>query len=266
MKKAIRIISVVLLAVMVSTLLCSCIPLDNLKNNRAVWLNDEETEALFRDNLYRLIPLKDNAIIQNESYIGVITKADVPILMAQSEGKALYYDSTVDVPVILKARNDTSVSGYEYYCLDSEYDRISQINANHQYDSMYITYIMDDDEDDSTDEWFYEYKYVYEIISEEYQDAIDRALSSSDVISDYETDYHADYIDVERCDSEMILSDFDNIHIERFDNEFYVLGSKNYSYRKALDSDKEIFKRMFAEYKGKGAVQNDERPLDYEGY
>lgn len=264
MKKVIRMIAILVLAVMVSSLLCSCIPLDNLKNNRAVWLNDEKTEVQFRDNLYRLIPLKDNAIIHNESFIGVITEADVPILLAQSEGRTMDYDSTVDVPIILKARND--ISGYKYYCLDSDYDRISQINADQQYDSMYITYRKYDAEDDTSDDWFYEYKYVYEIISEEYQDAIDRTLSSSDVISDYEADFHADYLDVVRCDSEMILSDFDNIHIERSDNEFYVMGSKNYSYRKVLDSDKVIFKRMFAEYEEKGAVESCERPLDYEGY
>ncbi|MBQ3418007.1 MAG: hypothetical protein IJH32_09285 [Ruminococcus sp.] len=209
MKKVIQIISVFVLAVMVSTILCSCIQLDDLKNNRAVFLNDDKTEVLFRDNLYKRIQLKGEAIIQNETYDGRLTAADVPILLAESEGSAFSYDKTADVPTLLKqyyenysSAYDSYYTGTKVYCLESEYDRISEINSSDKFDSMYIIYSKDYSDEDMVG-YNHDYQLVYEIVSEEYHDAIDRALESdTETLIDSEEGAKSEYLDLTRCDSE----------------------------------------------------------------
>lgn len=266
MKNAIRIISILLMAVMVSVVLCSCIQLDEAKNNRAIWLDDEKTEVQFRDHLYKIIMLKGDVIIKNIRYNGHLTEADVPILLADSVGNSMYFDAMQDIPIIIKDAPSYNTNGVRFYCLESEYDRIFEINANQQYDSMYIEY---DKPFVNGDMVGYNYDYLteYEIVSEEYQDAIDRTLNSNDETILDEIDYDEVYnLDVVRCDSEMILTNHDTIHIEYIDNEYYVQERTKGLCKKASETDKEIFKKLFAEYDEKGAVYDAFRPEGYIGY
>ena len=260
MKNVLRIISVVVLAVMISATLCSCIQLDDLKNERAVWTDDSKKIVEFRGNRYQKINLYGDAVIKNPTYNSALTEADVPILLAYSEGKTFYYDTDVEIPIILVAEK---AYGVEYYCLESEYDRISSIDESLTYDSMYIEYQTEYIDYDMVG-YNHDYKSIYEIISEEYQDAINRTLESAEesVMID---DNEGSNLSVTRCDSEMLLTNHDMIEVRCVDNEYYVHENINYQFKKVNEDDKEIFKKMFDEYK-EAVWGFYYPPAEYEGY
>ena len=242
MKKVIRIIAVLVMAALISTLLCSCIQLDDLKNNCAVWADENHSEILFRDNLYKRIQLKGEAIIQNKSFDGVLTEPDVPILLSKSEGDTIYFDKTADVPIFIQMPDKYGSKAYS--CLESEYDKISEINSNNQYDSMYIRYDKRYDDEDMVG-YNWDYRTEYEIIDEAYQEAIDRTLENTDemILDDHSAAYYS--LEFQRCDSEMLITNNDTIHIERRSGEYYVQDSNRYIFKQVSPDDKDIFRKLF---------------------
>ncbi len=275
MKNLIKIASLVLCLILICMTLCSCMQLDEMKYNHAVFTKDDNSELLFRDNTYKRIDIKDSFIIRNESYDGTVSEPNVPILLASSFGTTICYSRTDETPTILMIPyydmfkqtayyNDKGEEAIAFFCLESEYDRLKDISENAQFDHMYIEYY-DYNEGADVFNGYYSLEKT-ELIDKKYQDAIERTIKNkkAEKITSDNYDGVFETVQVTRCDKDIIIAKKDSqIEIMKNDNDYYVAVGTEFNqqedyyittYQKASDRDIPIFEELFEKYGEKDIV------------
>lgn len=124
MKNTVKRLASVLLIILICLSLCSCAELDEMKEQQAFFLNEDHTEILWNDVVYKCIPLNDN-ILGDFQMAGYMTNSDVPVLLSGMFG----YSFTVVEPYgIIHGVKDM------YYCKADEYDYYMTLLANYNKD------------------------------------------------------------------------------------------------------------------------------------
>lgn len=124
MKNTVKKLALVLLIVLICLSLCSCSMLDEMKEQQAFYLNDERTEILWNDVVYKSIPVDDN-ILGDFRMGGYMTKSDVPVLLSGLFGSSF---TVVEPYGIIHGVNNM------YYCKADEYDYYMTMLANYNKD------------------------------------------------------------------------------------------------------------------------------------
>lgn len=89
MKKFLKLSLALLLCAGLALSFCSCVDVDELRNNRGFWANKERTVISFRGAEYKLLPACEELYVvpSDEWYEAVyVTEKDVPVLLAADKG------------------------------------------------------------------------------------------------------------------------------------------------------------------------------------
>lgn len=117
MKKIMRKLGALALALTVSLCLSSCVDLDEIKANRAVYTDDSRKEILFQGNKYKRVDDIFDDYLRTyylEDSADVVTE-DIPLLLTEHYGDGLYYNKT-DTRLIWRSY------GNYYFCREDWYD------------------------------------------------------------------------------------------------------------------------------------------------
>ncbi|MEE0839993.1 MAG: hypothetical protein U0L72_05510 [Acutalibacteraceae bacterium] len=131
MKKFIKRISFLILALCICLLLCSCKELDEMKANRAVFTDETYTEILFDSNTYKLIYNWPEEV--NISYYDstMVSEKEVPVLLSTYFGKLSFFDAEKRV---------LCVDYDKYYCREDVYNSVINIDFNNLNTVCYSVY------------------------------------------------------------------------------------------------------------------------------
>ena len=222
MKKAIRIISVLLCAVMLGILLCSCTYLDEQKAMHAVYTGDSETNLTFRGYTYQKIDLPSNiSFLMNEYKVAnaYLTEKDVPVLLSKRFGSIVWYNSDEENPVLL--HGNTTVGDF---VREDRYEEISGkvFTAKMDHYALY----------DYIQPYAYGMERSYEVtlklISDEAINAINDSLKSGNKVSYKEiTANTPNSISLIQCDQDMLLTNQCNVHLYQDGDRYYLLQTVN---------------------------------------
>ena len=129
MKKTVKILSLILCLLTLSSLLCSCNFLDEKREKHIIYENDERTEVMLNGKKYKLLPgFDDELIFLSETaytYDCFMTASDVPVLLASFFGERVSISE--DKNFIHGGWSVSEADGREYrtdYCEESIYDKV----------------------------------------------------------------------------------------------------------------------------------------------
>ena len=256
MKKIIRISALLLIAALTALSLCSCQSLDDQRSHHAFYTDDDHLKIEFEGNTYHFIYpgtytiINDNNIWNDTYYV---TENDVPVLLSGWYGNYMYInkDKTIietsvplnELPDALKSAisegvdktGDTShewsrSNNYVYYIREDKYDKIESIIEDGEPDHYYFEFWSYSDYDlDYDDMDLFAAKSVSSnghrlvMLADDLTAVINKALKSKgdDQIDFTQLGSDAKMIDISRCDSEMILTDW---------KEYYLIKDKEHYY------------------------------------
>ena len=122
MKKILKLSLALLLCVVLAFSFCSCVDVDELRNNQGFWANKERTVISFRGAEYKLLPACDEIYVvpSAEWYDPIyITEKDVPVLLAADKGMVAQIGKGAELLVCGIWESDTD----KVYCRTDLYDQ-----------------------------------------------------------------------------------------------------------------------------------------------
>ena len=122
MKKIFKLSLALLLCVGLALSFCSCVDVDELRNNQGFWANKERTVISFRGAEYKLLPACEEIYVvpSDEWYEPVyITEKDVPVLLADARGMSVEIGKGAELLVCGIWESDTD----KVYCRTDLYDQ-----------------------------------------------------------------------------------------------------------------------------------------------
>lgn len=127
MKKTVKIFISVALVLALSLSLCSCVDLDAIKNTRVSYIGENQTRVKFQGNTYKQLDknISDYLYTYEIPETGYAVKEDVPLLLTQSLGKWVSFNST-----------DTRIIQIEetYYCREDIYDYATKLIEKNEFE------------------------------------------------------------------------------------------------------------------------------------
>ncbi len=198
MKKVLRVIAFVMVLVLMSTSLCGCRMLDELRANHAVFTSDDT--ILWNGVEYKALPESVAMCPQSDfSQQLFVTDADVPTLLSMFFGNECHvcndgmilecYDSSL--AEFMSAESDYMTSSSVYYCQLEDYDRVKE-NIEKEWSGtlVYDTYSYSFSEYDESTEW---YETRTRILTASQADVFETAVSSA-VVAEGAYDWQMEFI------------------------------------------------------------------------
>lgn len=154
MKKILRYVSLILTLFLVCFTFCGCDFIEEARTKHAVWKDDDKTVIILNGEEYKLLP---ECGILNPAYNSycdyVVTKSDVPLLLAEMYGEFVSLSSDENFIIVDSGDVDLLDSKYEpakIYCVTKLYDEIkSKIEKGVDLENFcYEYYYYDVDTDD----------------------------------------------------------------------------------------------------------------------
>lgn len=211
MKKYVKLISAVLLAVFICAGLCSCKQLDELRDCRAVYGKTEET-LYFRKAEYKLLPQCDDLYIEDEN-IGYVTEKDVPILLSDMIGKLVWFD---DEALFITA--ERYPYGPKVWCRADIYDEMVQKIENYELDSFCYW----NPDYDYHNEGLVQREYI--VVTSPVDEIIRSAFAGEGIKVESEGKYEITYTTFQPCDKTTTFIDTDTmIMLNSNGSEYYLL-------------------------------------------
>lgn len=202
MKKYFKILSLISLLIIISTLFSSCDALDEMRKNQAFWNNAEKTEIIYNNEIYKKMEISGKHLLDNYDYNNYsefkVTEKDVPVLLSGILGETLY----------LQKDNEIITVNYgDYYCILKSYDEIVSkiLNAKPSETCVYN-----------------DFEGSYELLSESDNEIVVEIITKEPQKIDYE-DYRY-YGAGCRCDAEMYIEG-EYIEFVKADGKYYIGGS-----------------------------------------
>jgi len=189
MKKIFKRVLVFVLALSLSLCLCSCANLDDIKRERATYLNNTKTEIEFRDTKYKLLDKNISNYLISYSLgdnARVVTN-DVPLLLTEMMGKAMYY-----------SEKDTRLVMVEelFYCREDTYDYATKLIKDNVFDYVCVE--------------FYDYKtdtLKIKMLDKRIIDVVDEVIETVQPLDDFPRDENRTYesVSVRATDKEAMF-------------------------------------------------------------
>lgn len=250
MKKTMKRIFALVLAIAFSLSLCSCVDIKKIKANHAYYADEKGEKIVFCGKEYVLIESWPENLYAHLPETGTVAEKGVPVLLADSIGGNLDFN---EAKVIIGTNGS-------YYCLKDKYDEMTDTLSSLEYDRY------------CTVEWvskgLFDYKEEIKLLDNKTADAID------DVLATVEPTPYKDYYDIDtvenininKCDKTMtfmqpdIFISYDanrNYYLERhtedvdyetvFPEIYEIPESKRLIFEKLLPIDEELIE-MWTEY------------------
>ena len=135
MKKLIRTVAALVLALGVCFSLCSCQTLDNMRDRQAFF--DKNKNIVYKGDTFRPINIANNDLLALDNKSLKVTERDVPVLLSDYEGQEA--NLSCDGKII-------STTEDMIYCREDFYDYLKAADANHQLDTFGFLPRCDSDE------------------------------------------------------------------------------------------------------------------------
>ena len=154
MKKILRYVSLILTLLIVCFTFCGCDFIEEARTKHAVWKDDDKTVILLNGKEYKLLPECGILNPMCNSYCDyVVTKSDVPLLLAEMYGELVSVSSDENFIIVDSGYVDHLDSKYEpakIYCATDCYEEIkSKIENDVVLENLcYEYYYYDADTDD----------------------------------------------------------------------------------------------------------------------
>ncbi len=177
MKKYVKLVAVIILSALLCLSFCSCIDVDELREQTARWGNEEHTVINFKGAEYKLLPQCDELyIVPSGVYFdGYVTDSEVPILLAENYGEGMNVGKDAEMLVAGVWKNNLDCN--RVYCRSDLYDTKVKAIQNFELD-CYCIY--DPSFDKETGEIINEYR----LLKAESVSAIRTALSDEAAVID----------------------------------------------------------------------------------
>lgn len=225
MKKYLKILSLISLLIIISTLFSSCNGLDEMRKTQAFWNNTEKTEIIYNNEIYKKIDLGTVELLSDyrDTVQINITEKDVPVLLSEFFGT---------YAAVRQKGKFIVVSSEEYYCLAEDYDE--------------ILLSLKDMEPTSACVYNYDiYKGGYGLLSDEDNEILNSIISLDEAkVISYENIKH--FGAVYRCDEKMIFS-YEWFNFKKADGKYYLSGSGN-EYYEVPKEHEEWFEEICEKY------------------
>ena len=196
MKNRMKYIILAVLLVTVSVMSCSCMALDERKENRAVWKDDTHKTIVFRGKEYEIYEgntdVFDGVILSGLNYFGypgllgggyTLTEADVPVLLSNVYGETLDISYDKDLIRVFQNDNGKGRNIFSYYVsadkADTIYETYFNILTNPDHFCYPVPYFGDEYVEDS-------YMIVPENIEKIFRETYTQLLNTK---FQFETDY-----------------------------------------------------------------------------
>ncbi len=232
MKKLLKNIALITLAVAVCISFSSCFSLDDVKANRAVYKNEEMTEIEFRGKTYKKIEENFSQYLSTY-YLGQtahVVTPDVPLLLTEQFGDWMDFNE----------RDDRIISvdyGSVHYCRSDIYDYVVKTLKENKFDYYCIEEYNSELED-----------YVVERVDKKFVDMVDDIIYSVEPRRDYPDTNRS--VTVYSTDSQGIFLTSIFTVDEKSDGGYFIsmdnLASDISGYDVPKEYDKE-FERFFPE-------------------
>lgn len=245
MKKALRIISLILIVAIMSISLSGCMVIDMVREEQAFW--GEDNKIKYGEYEYMLLPESENLQpVCNELNFVYITTEDVPVLLSGAFGDR--YDISDDKVFIFT----DGENGYTCYCRSDRYDDIKdKITSGFKPESYCYSYF------DMVD-----YEDRYYMFSADEVEAVNSVVKSvtPDIMPEAASLNYDYIVNVEACTKDMIFRTYIADICITGENYFVVVTEEAETLMyKVPDEQKSIFKKIM-----KSAV--DSEAVFYEEY
>ena len=177
MKKFLRITVCALLLAVLCLSLSACQELDNLRSNHGIYTDETKEQISLRGKTYVKFAEQAMESFHTEAYPiteawGIyVTDADVPVLLSQTNGEAIRYNTDADgEPIILSVTDSTPYKyKYIYYCREDKLNEVKAKMGAATLDYLYTDYNYWSFEEDS-------YVYGKKLLSQKQYDIITKTL------------------------------------------------------------------------------------------
>ena len=229
MKKAVKIIAIVMCIAVIGSTLCSCTMLDEAKEHSAVFTDESHNSFTFRGNTYvKLNDISDDSslsfIINYSSLDYHIIDPDVPVLLSGMFGDTMMFDNGINEPLLISVMNDSvyedkhsdyalaesSNSDMDYYVREDKYDDVLKLLGTAKVDHLYTSVY---EYDDITVPWNGgTYKDV--LIDDDAVKAVENTLKNGEQFkwSDINDDYW-NTLELYSCDKDIMITDGRNYEL-----------------------------------------------------
>lgn len=262
MKKYVKLVSVIVLAVLMCAMFCSCFDVDELREQHAVWGNDEQTVIKFNGAEYKLLPPCDELYIvpSDKWYVGYVTESDVPLLLIETYGRSMNIGKNAEMLVAGVWKDSYKCN--RVYCRSDLYDAKVEAINNFQQDH-YCVY--DPSYDKETGETIHQYR----LLTGDSISAINTALSGEGTVMD---SFNHSGEGIYMCDKTLqFVGNADNgasmwvtyiggkacVVVENFDT-----SSKLYNFVR-YEIPQELYETVIADVKPYGDYENYDYDSDY---
>lgn len=242
MKKYIKLLCVLLLTVIMCLSFCSCMELDQMRDNQAFWGSTEET-LYFRNAEYKLLPACDDLSLVPGGH-GYITESDVPVLLSTNHGNRMSYDR--DAIFVVSGIWENKPECNKVWCRTDKYDEICKAIDLYTLD-RYCIYNPKYANGDN----YEEYTSLYTLLSKEASEIINTALSKEAVLSNEWNQYN--YIaEIYACDEKLLfVSELPISVVELGDGEVFILKRVDddwYKYSVSQENGESLVRMIYDYY------------------
>lgn len=207
MKKSLKRISALLLALVLCFALCSCKEIKEMRENQA--FHGENGEIIWGGQVYKpleTIGLPEELELYTSGW-GSVTEKDVPVLLSDMLGADMYYN-----------HNKTVIeAGRVHYAREDVYDYVAGLIKYPTLNEYCVEY-----------EVGLSYQTKFQLLRQRYINAIDEIIYGGNEIStdykDYEEIATNDYADIYKCDKKMVFQSL-TYRVEERKNGDMVLGA-----------------------------------------
>ena len=210
MKKNVKRILVLLVALSLVFVFCGCDGLDEMRNAQA--FSNVDGTITWQGNTYKLLPSRTyfNPDISNSTPV-FVTEPDVPVLLSTMFAEKTFY-ATMDNKILVSTYGETT-----HYCIDSEYDAMCErLRAPFEPEIVCYQYGFYNEETG-----YYETRYY--TLTQEQVDAVNLVIETVEptVLSDgmYIDTWYA--IRLEECSKDMLFRK-DAMHISYSGSTYYI--------------------------------------------
>ena len=249
MKKNIKRLSALVLAVACCIVLCSCSAIKEMRASQA-FEGENEGEIIWGGQVYRELDIRSElpeGIELKTNEWGRVTEKDVPVLLSEFFGADMYCNHN-------KTVIETGIVKPFFYAREDVYDYVENLIKYPALDEYCVEYEVGPN-----------YEKEYELLKQRYLNAIDEIIyGGNEVYTDYE-DYEEiaieDYTDIYKCDEKMVFQSLAYRVEERKNGDMFLTS---YITQDIYDYD-EIH---YGEYRipdDKKALMKELLTLDYAG-
>lgn len=251
MKKIIRITVCAVLLAALCLSLSACQQLDDLKNKTGIYTDETKEEISLRGKTYVKFAEQAMESFHKDAYPitdawGIyITDADVPVLLSQSEGESIRYNTDAEGEPIILAVTDSTPYNYRYiyYCREDKLNEVKAKMGTSTLDHLYTDHSYWSNAQDS-------YVYGKKLLSQEQYDVImktiDRPYDSEKDLAETADIYFYNWKGLYYTDAEMLFKN--DIEIELVESEtgaYYVI--RRYYEDDAMVNSDNYWKRISKE-------------------